>query len=92
MEFRGEGDQSDSAGAHPTERDQQQQEWWNQTPLPDDQVPSHHFGEQERNGRRPAPADSDRSLRSICSTFFSDADAANERSLSCRSTFGKQCA
>ena len=69
MEFSGEDDQSDSAGAHPTGRDQQQQEWWNQTPLPDDlmqepdwwnltHVPSHHFGEQERNGRRPTPVDS----------------------------------
>ena len=38
MEFSGEGDQSDSAGAHPTGRDQQQQEWWNQTPLPYDQM------------------------------------------------------
>ena len=70
MEFSGEDDQSNSAGAHPTGSDlQQQQEWWNQTPLPDDQMPepdwwnqthvsSHHFGEQERSGRRPAPADS----------------------------------
>ena len=39
MEFSGEDDQSNSAGAHPTGSDlQQQQEWWNQTPLPDDQM------------------------------------------------------
>ena len=70
MEFSGEDDQANSAGAHPTGSDlqQQQQEWSNQTPLPDDQmqepdwwsqthVPSHHFEEQERSGRWPAPAD-----------------------------------
>ena len=69
MEFSGEDDQPNSAGARPTGRDLQQQEWWNQMPLPDDQmqepdwwnqthVPSHHSGEQERNGLRPTPADS----------------------------------
>ena len=64
MEFSGEDDQSNSAGTYPTGSGlQQQQEWWNQTPLPDDQmqepdwwnqtrVPSHHFEEQERSGRR----------------------------------------
>ena len=31
----------------------QESDWWNQT-----HVPSHRFGEQERSGRRPAPADS----------------------------------
>ena len=70
MEFSGEDDQANSAGAHPTGRDLlQQREWWNQMHLPDDQmqepdwwnqthVPGHHFGEQERSGRRPAPVDS----------------------------------
>ena len=59
MELSGEDDQSNSAGAHPTGGDLHQQEWWNQTPLLDDQmqepdwwnqthVPSHQFGEQER--------------------------------------------
>ena len=69
MEFSGEDDQTNSAGAPPTGRDlQQQQEWWNLMPLPDDQ------------------------MRSICSTFPSDADAADERSLSRRGAFGRQCA
>ena len=58
-----EDDQSNSAGAYSTGSglQQQQQEWWNQTPLPDVQmqepdwwnqthVPSHHFEEQERSG------------------------------------------
>ena len=66
MEFSGEDDQSNSAGAYSTGSglQQQQQEW----PLPDDQtrepdwwnqthVPCHHFEEQERSGRWPAPAD-----------------------------------
>ena len=66
MEFSGEDDQSNSAGAYSTGSglQQRQQEWWNQTPLPDDQtrepdwwnqthVPSHHFEEQERSGRWP---------------------------------------
>ena len=70
MEFSGENDQANSAGAYSTGSgfQQQQQEWSNQTPLPDDQtrepdwwsqtnVPSHHFEEQERSGRWPAPAD-----------------------------------
>ena len=39
MEFSGEDDQANSAGAPPTGIDlQQQQEWWNQTLLPDDQM------------------------------------------------------
>ena len=70
MEIGGEDDQSNGAGARPTERDlQQQQEWWTQMPLPDDQtrepdrwnrthVSSRCFREQERSERRPAPADS----------------------------------
>ena len=69
MEFSGEDDQANSAGAYSTGSglQQQQQEWSNQTPLPNDQtrepdwsqthVPSHHFEEQERSGRWPAPAD-----------------------------------
>ena len=70
MEFSGEDDQVNSAGAYSTGSgfQQQQQEWSNQTPLPVDQtrepdwwsqthVPSHHFEEQERSGRWPAPAD-----------------------------------
>ena len=70
MEFSGEDDQSNSAGAYPIGSDQQrqQQEGWNHTLLLDDQmrepdwwnqthVPSHHFEEQERSGRWPAPAD-----------------------------------
>ena len=106
MEFSGEDDQSNSAGAYPIGSDQQhqqQQEWWNHTPLPDDQmrepdwwnqthVPSHHFEEQERSGRWPAPADVDGKFRSTRSTFPSDADAADEHSLSRRGAFGKQCA
>ena len=96
MEFSGEDDQSNSAGAYSTGSglQQQQQEWRNQTLLPDDQtrepdwwnqthVPSHHFEEQERSGRWPAPADAR-------STFPSDADAADEHSLSRRGAFGKQ--
>ena len=70
MEFSGEYDQTNSAGARPTGRDlRQQQEWWSQMPLPDDQmqepdwwnqthVPSRQVGEQERSEQRPAPADS----------------------------------
>ena len=97
MEISGEDGQTNSAGARPTGRDlQQHQEWWNQMPMPDDQMqepdwwnqthlPSHHFGEQERSGRRPAPADS-------TEASASDADAADEHSLSLWSTFGKQCA
>ena len=39
MEITGEDDQTNNAGARPTGRDpQQQQEWWTQTPLPDDQT------------------------------------------------------
>ena len=70
MEFSGDDDQVNTAGAYSTGSgfQQQQQEWSNQTPLPDDQtreldwwnqtnVPSHHFEEQERSGRWPAPAD-----------------------------------
>ena len=54
MEFSGEEDQVNSAGAYSTGSglQQQQQDWWNQT-----HVPSHHFEEQERSGRWPAPAD-----------------------------------
>ena len=59
---------------------QQQQEWWNQTPLPDEQVrepgwwnqthvPSHHFEEQERSGRWPAPADVHGKFRSTPFNF-----------------------
>ena len=70
MEISREDDQTNSAGARPTGRDlQQQQEWWTQTHLPDDQtqeqdwwnqthVPSRHVGEQERSEQRPSPADS----------------------------------
>ena len=87
----------------PTGRDLQQQEWWNQMPLPDDQtqeqdwwdqtrVPSHRFGEQEQSERRPAPADSIENSGQSVQPSPSDADAADERSLSCRSTFRKQCA
>ena len=69
MEFSGEDDQANSAGAYSTGSGlQQQQEWSNQTPLPSDQtrepdwwsqthVPSHHFEEQERSGQWRAPAD-----------------------------------
>ena len=103
MEFSGEDDQANSAGAYSTGSglQQQQQEWSNQTPLPNDQtrepdwwsqthVPSHHFEEQERSGRWPAPADAMEKFRSTRSTFSSDADAADERSMSCRGAFGKQ--
>ena len=39
MEFSGEDDQSNSAGARATGRNlQQQQEWWTQTHFPDDQT------------------------------------------------------
>ena len=40
MELSGEDDQSNSAGAYSTGSglQQQQQEWWNQTPLPDEQM------------------------------------------------------
>ena len=70
MEISGEDDQTNSAGARPAGRDlQQQQEWWTQTHLPDDQtqeqdwwnqthVPSRQVGEHERSEHRPAPADS----------------------------------
>ena len=70
MEFSGENDQVNSAEAYSTGSglQQQQQEWLNQTPLPNDQtrepdwwnqthVSSHHFEEQERRVRWPAPAD-----------------------------------
>ena len=70
MEISGEDVRANSAGAYSTGSGlHQQQEWWNEMPLPDDQtqepdwwnqthVPSRDFGEQERSGRRPAPADS----------------------------------
>ena len=70
MEISGEDDQTNSAGARPTGRDlQQQQEWWTQTHLPDEQtqeqdwrnqthVPSRQVGEQERSDQQPVPADS----------------------------------
>ena len=39
VEISGEDGQTNIAGAHPTGSDlQQQQEWWNQMPLPDDQT------------------------------------------------------
>ena len=64
MEFSGDDDQVNSAGAYSTGSglQQQQQEWSNQTSLPGDHtrefqisgvkqnVPSHHFEEQERSG------------------------------------------
>ena len=90
MEISGEDDQTNSAGARPAGRDlQQQQEWWTQTHLPDDQtqeqdwwsqthVPSRQVGEQERCEHQPAPADSSEVPRAICSTFSSDADGAHE--------------
>ena len=61
--------EDDSAGARPTGRDlQQQQEWWTQTHLPDDQtqeqdwwnqthVSSRQVGEEERSEQGPAPVD-----------------------------------
>ena len=70
MEISGEDDQTNSAGARSTGRDlQQQQEWWTQTHLPDDQtqeqdwwnqthVPSRQVGEQQRSEQWPALADS----------------------------------
>ena len=103
MEFSGENDQANSAGAYSTGSglQEQQQEWLNQTPLPDDQtrepdwwnqthVSSHHFEEQERRGRWPAPADAMENSGQIVETVPSDADAVDERSMSRRGAFGKQ--
>ena len=103
MEFSGEDDQVNSAGAYSTGSgfQQQQQEWSNQTPLPVDQtreldwwsqthIPSHHFEEQERSGRWPAPADTmENSGQTVQPSPF-DADAADERSMSRRGAYGKQ--
>ena len=101
MEFSGEDDQSNSAGTYPIGSDQQQQEWWNHTPLPDDQmrepdwwnqthVPSHHVEEQERSGRWAAPADAMENSGQPVQPFTSDADAADEHSLSRRGASRKQ--
>ena len=69
MEISGEDDQTNSAGARSAGRDlQKQQEWWTQTPLPDDQtpeqdwwtqtpVPSRQAVEKEWSAQAPTPAD-----------------------------------
>ena len=49
MEISGEEVQTNSAGARPTGRGlQQQQEWWNQLPLPDDQMQEPDWWNQTR--------------------------------------------